>query len=456
MPLKSVNPANGELMREFDEISEEEVVVKIEEAHSTYLDWRVMSFEERGAYFKKAAELLKKNSIKYGEIMSREMGKPVSSAVAEAEKCAWVCEFYAEKAAEFLANEYVETGAGESYVQYDPLGVILAVMPWNYPFWQLFRAAAPIMMAGNTMLLKHASNVPHCAEVIEEVFKDAGFPAGAMINLPIGSSKVKAVIEHDLVMGATLTGSEYAGSQVAMQCGEQIKPTLLELGGSDPFIVLDDANLEDASTFAVTARFQNNGQSCIAAKRFIVVEDVYDRFVEMFAEKLRAKKFGNPMENDTDIGPLATESIMTDIEKQVDESVEAGAEVVMGGKRGEFEGGYYYEPTILTGVEKGMPVYDEETFGPVAAVIKVKDEDEAMAVANDTRLGLGSSIWTANTARAKLLAKRIDAGAVFINGMVKSDPRLPFGGVKRSGYGRELSQHGIRMFTNAKTVWIAK
>jgi succinate-semialdehyde dehydrogenase / glutarate-semialdehyde dehydrogenase len=455
MALKTINPATEEVIAEFDELSDEEVEAKISKAENCFQEWRHLSFEERGSYFLKAAELLKSKSREYGELMTLEMGKPVKQAVAEAEKCAWVCEYYAEKAEEILAKEVVETDAGESYIQYDPLGIVLAVMPWNYPFWQLFRAAAPIMMAGNTMILKHASNVPQCAVMIETIFREAGFPEGAMTNLAIGSSKVAAVIANKHVKAATLTGSEYAGSQVAKQCGEEIMPTLLELGGSDPFIVLADADVEKAAEAAVVARFQNNGQSCIASKRFIVVEDVFDDFVKKFKTNVEAKKFGDPMEDSTFIGPLATESILGDIVEQVDKSVEKGAKVVLGGKRQEGVG-YFYEPTLLSEVGPGMPVYDSETFGPVAAIIKVKDEEEAIRVANDTPLGLGGSIWSRNTEKAKKLSHHVDAGAVFINGMVKSDPRLPFGGVKKSGYGRELSGEGIKHFCNVKTIWIGK
>jgi succinate-semialdehyde dehydrogenase / glutarate-semialdehyde dehydrogenase len=455
MPLKTVNPANEEVIQEFDELSDSELEGKISKADAAYQEWRERSFSERAVPFLKAAELLKKNSREYGELMTLEMGKPITQAIAEAEKCAWVCEYYAEKAEDVLAKEIIETDAGESYVQYDPLGIILAVMPWNFPFWQLFRAAAPIMMAGNTMVLKHASNVPQCAELIERIFVEAGFPDGAFQNLAIGSGKVSKVIDDPRVKGATLTGSEYAGSQVAMQCGKEIMPTLLELGGSDPFIVLADADLDKAANAAVGARFQNNGQSCIASKRFIVMEDVFEEFVGKFKSNLEEKKFGNPMEEDTVIGPLATESILNDIVKQVDKSVEMGAKVVSGGKRREGVG-YFFEPTLLSEVGPGMPAYDEETFGPVAALIKVKNEDEAIKVANDTLLGLGGSIWTADIEKAKKLTHKIDSGAVFINGMVKSDPRLPFGGVKKSGYGRELAGEGIKHFTNIKTVWIGK
>ena len=453
MSLKSINPATGAVIKEYEELSAEQLEEKIGRAQSAVEKWRVLSFEERGAHMMKLAEVLKSKSREYGAIMSEEMGKPISAAVAEAEKCSWAAEFYAENAAKFLADEHAETDASESYVQYDPLGIVLAVMPWNFPFWQALRAACPALMAGNTMLLKHASNVPHCGIVIEELFKEAGFPEGVFQNLEIRSSAVEAILRDDRVVAATLTGSEYAGGQVAKTCGEEIKPTVLELGGSDPFIVLSDADLDLACEAAVKARFQNNGQSCIAAKRFIVMADRYEEFVEKFGELTAAQVVGDPTKEETQIGPLATGQILEDIVKQVDRSVEMGARVVTGGKK--IDGpGYFYEPTVLADVVKGMPLYDEETFGPAAAVIKVESEEEAIKVANDTPFGLGATLWTQDIEKAKCFTKEIFAGAVFINGMVKSDPRLPFGGIKKSGYGRELAQHGIREFVNAKTIWI--
>jgi len=453
MALVSTNPATEEVVKSFDEASEEEVKLMISKAQQAYEEWRYLSFEKRAEPMRRLADLLKNNSGKLGKIMTLEMGKPIKQAKAEAEKCAWVCEYYAEMARGFLARDYVDTGTRESYIQYDPLGIVLAVMPWNFPFWQVIRAAAPALMAGNVMLLKHASNVPQCGFKIEEICREAGFPEGVFTFLPIGSSKVGAVIKDPRVKAATLTGSGKAGSIVASECGSEIKKTVLELGGSDPFIVLEDAEIQLACEVAVSARFQNGGQSCIAAKRFIVVESGHDEFLEKFKQYAVAKKLGDPMQEDTDMGPLASKQILDDVVQQVDKSVEMGAEVVCGGKRLE-EKGYFYEYTILAGVKKGMPVYDQETFGPVAAVIKVANEEEAIKVANDTEFGLGASIWTKDVEKAKKLVAQIDAGAVFVNGMVKSDPRLPFGGVKKSGYGRELSGQGIREFVNEKTVWI--
>lgn len=453
MSLVSKNPATGEVMQEFDELTSEQIDAKIGKAQEAFHKWRKMSFAERAVPMKKLAQLMKERAREYGEIMTREMGKPISQAIAEAEKCAWAAEFYAEKAEEFLAPEIIETDGSESYVQHDPLGIVLAVMPWNFPFWQALRAACPALMAGNTMLLKHASNVPECGIVIEKVFVDAGFPEGVFQNLTIRSSSVEQILTDKRVVAATLTGSEYAGSEVAKTCGSKIKPTVLELGGSDPFIVLSDADLDFTCENAVKARFQNNGQSCIAAKRFIVMEDRYEEFIEKYKAAVESQIMGDPMKEETQIGPLATEQILKDIEVQVEKSVEMGARVVTGAERGE-GAGYFYKPTVLADVVKGMPLYDEETFGPAAAVIKVSSEEEALEVANDTDLGLGASIWTADTEKAKKMAADIFAGAVFINSMVKSDPRLPFGGTKTSGYGRELSHHGIKEFVNVKTVWV--
>ncbi|MDA1060717.1 MAG: NAD-dependent succinate-semialdehyde dehydrogenase [bacterium] len=452
--MKSINPATGEEIQTYEELTEDQITAKIAKGQEAFKEWKMKSFADRAALMRKAAELLRANARKYGETMAKEMGKPIKAAVAESEKCGLVCDFYADNAEKFLANEIVETDASESFVEHDPMGIILAVMPWNYPFWQAFRAAAPTIMAGNVMLLKHASNVPQCGIEIESIFTEAGFPEGVFQNLTIGSAKVEAIIRDERIKAATLTGSEYAGSQVASQCGKEIKKTVLELGGSDPFIVLADADLDKSCEVGVNARFQNGGQSCIAAKRFIVVEELFDEFIGKYKGILASQKIGDPMDEDTNIGPLATEQIFNDIVEQVDKSVEMGAEIIAGGKR-HGEKGFFYEPTILSNVTKGMPVYDQETFGPVSAIIKVKDAEEAIKVANDTHLGLGASLWTQDLDKAKDYVRRINAGAVFVNGMTKSDPRLPFGGINRSGYGRELSHHGIKEFVNAKTVWIA-
>ncbi len=453
MAIQTINPATGKIEKTFDEYPHEKVSDIIEKAHETFLNWRTVPFSERKKLMNHAAEILREKKNHYGEIITREMGKPISQAVSEVEKCVWVCEYYAENAETILQNEKVTTDASESYIEFDPLGVVLAVMPWNFPFWQVFRFAAPGLMVGNVGLLKHASNVPQSALAIEEIFSEAGFPENAFTTLLIGAKQVKDVIEHPKVKAATLTGSEPAGKTVAEACGRQLKKTVLELGGSDPFIVLEDANIDDAVKTAVTARLINNGQSCIAAKRFIVVEKVYEKFKEKFVGMMEKIIVGNPMDEKTELGPIAREDLLHELDAQVKKSVEMGAEILTGGK--VLPGnGFYYAPTILGNLKKGMPAYDDEIFGPVASLIKAKDENEAIQIANDTNFGLGAALWTNNPTKAKTLATKIETGNVFINGMVKSDPRLPFGGVKNSGYGRELSNYGIREFVNIKSVWI--
>ncbi|HED37257.1 MAG TPA: NAD-dependent succinate-semialdehyde dehydrogenase, partial [Ignavibacteria bacterium] len=400
-----------------------------------------------------AAKVLRENKRRYAEILTLEMGKPILQAYSEVEKCAWICDYYAENTEKMLSKEIIKTDASESFVQFDPLGVVLAVMPWNFPYWQVFRFAAPALMAGNAGVLKHSSNVPMSALAIEEVFNKAGFPENIFRTLLINSSLVKAVIENPLVKAATLTGSEYAGRKVSEVSGRNLKKTVLELGGSDPFIILNDADLNAAVKTGVTARLINNGQSCIAAKRFIVVEDVYDEFESKFVEKMKKIIVGNPMDESTELGPLAREDLLLELNQQVQNSVKAGAKILTGGKRLERKG-FYYPPTVISNVKKGMPAYSEELFGPVAIFIKAVDVNDAVRIANDTDFGLGASIWTNDIENAKKLATAIDSGAVFINGLVKSDPRLPFGGVKLSGYGRELSHYGIKEFVNIKSVWI--
>lgn len=453
MPIQSQNPATGEVVKTIDELSDAEIARKLEIAQSTFETWRKTSFPERAEKLKKAAEILRTDAREYGELATIEMGKPIKQAIAEVEKCALVCDYYAKNAEKILEHEIVATDASESYVQFDPLGIVLAVMPWNFPYWQVFRFIAPACMAGNVGLLKHASNVPQCASAIEEIFLRAGFPEGVFQNLLIGSSKVEGLIRDPRVKAVTLTGSEYAGRKVAATAADEIKKSVLELGGSDPFIVLADADIEAAASGAVMARLQNNGQSCIAAKRFIVVEEVYEKFCELYKAKFEALKIGNPMEEDTDVGPMVNESSREEIERQVTESIAKGARILTGGARIDGSG-YFYKPTILVDVKPGMPAYSEEFFGPVASVIKVKDADSAIHVANDTIFGLGASIWTRDTEKAKQLATKIESGCVFINSMVKSDPRLPFGGAKRSGFGRELSHYGMKEFVNIKTVWV--
>ena len=454
MAIQTVNPATEEIVKTFNEMSIEEVESIIEKSHETFLSWRKKSFSERSELMHKAASILREKKNEFGKIMTLEMGKPIRQAEAEAEKCAWVCDYYADNAESILKEEFIQTDASESYVRFDPLGVVLAVMPWNFPFWQVFRFAAPALMAGNVGILKHASNVPMCAEAIENIFLEAGFPEGAFKNLVISSKPVKDIIDNPLVKAATLTGSENAGRNVAERSGKNLKKTVMELGGSDPFIILPDADLEKASSVAVTARMINNGQSCIAAKRFIITEAVYDEFLELFLSKMQAVKMGDPMNPETELGPLARKDLMLELDEQVKQSVEAGAEILTGGKPVDGKG-YFYPPTVLVNIGKGSPAYEQELFGPVASVIKAKDEADAIRIANDTDFGLGASLWTNNIQHAKELAKEIESGSVFINGLVKSDPRLPFGGIKISGYGRELSHYGIKEFVNIKTVWIA-
>jgi len=453
MPLETLNPANEESVKVFDEMTDKAVDEIISSCHKEFIEWRKLSYSHRKPYMLKAARILNEETERYAKILTLEMGKTITQARAEVKKCAWVCEYYAENTESILKEELIETDAAESFVQFDPLGIVLAVMPWNFPFWQVFRFAAPALMAGNGALLKHASNVPQSALAIEEIFHKAGFPENIFRTLMIGSSKVSRVIENPLVKATTLTGSEFAGKKVAETCGANLKKSVMELGGSDPFIVLENADIELASSTAVTARLLNNGQSCIAAKRFIVVESIYDEFETLFLKKMRSIKIGDPMDEETDLGPMAREDLMLELHEQVRRSVEMGATVILGGKPLEGKG-YYYPPTIITNLIPGMPAYEDELFGPVASLIKVKNEDEAIRVANDSVFGLGASLWTSDINKAKLLATKIQAGSVFINGLVKSDPRLPFGGINISGYGRELSHYGIKEFVNIKTVWI--
>jgi succinate-semialdehyde dehydrogenase/glutarate-semialdehyde dehydrogenase len=451
--MKAVNPATGELIRDYPEHDDARIEEILARAEAAFTSWRKVSFAERSRLMTRVADLLRDRAGDYGRRMTEEMGKPIAAAEAEIDKCAWVCDFYAEHAAQFLAQETVSTDATRSFVRYDPLGPVLAIMPWNFPFWQLFRFAAPALMAGNVGLLKHASNVPGCALDIEEVFRDAGFPDGAMTTLLISSEKVKRVISHPKIRAVTLTGSEKAGMEVGAEAGRCLKKTVLELGGSDPFIVLGDVDPAEAGKQAAKARTINSGQSCIAAKRFLVEESIADRFEEEFAQAMAALKVGDPMDRENDLGPMAREDLLTALDDQVQRTVAAGATLRTGGHR--LEGvGWFYAPTVLTGVEPGMAAFDEETFGPVAAVTRARDAGHAVELANRSTLGLGASIWTADSARGEALAAEVQSGSVFVNGMVKSDPRLPFGGIKRSGYGRELSEVGIREFVNIKTIWV--
>jgi succinate-semialdehyde dehydrogenase/glutarate-semialdehyde dehydrogenase len=449
--LSSVNPATGEVLARFEEISDAELEARIARAAQTFRTWRRRPFAERAALMARAADVLDQRKEHWGRTMTLEMGKTFKSAVAEAEKCAWVCRFYAENAERFLADEEVKASATRSYVRSLPLGPVLAVMPWNFPFWQVFRFAAPALMAGNVGLLKHASNVPQSALAIEEVFRLAGFPDGCFQTLLVGSARVAPIIEDDRIVAATLTGSEGAGAAVASAAGKVIKKTVLELGGSDPFVVMPSASLDAAVKTAVTARCINNGQSCIAAKRFIVHDRIYDRFEREFVQRMKALKVGDPMDPATDVGPLATGAELKKLENQVSAAVRDGARLLLGGKALGGQG-FYYPPTVMTAIPRSSPAYREEIFGPVAMLHRVKDVDEAIAVANDVPFGLGSSVWTNDEAERRRFVDEVEAGATFVNAMVASDPRLPFGGVKRSGFGRELAREGIREFVNLKTV----
>jgi succinate-semialdehyde dehydrogenase/glutarate-semialdehyde dehydrogenase len=451
--LKSIDPSNGKELATFPELDEAGIEAAIDRAYASRHAWRDAGMDLRTAILRSVSGVLRAEKARFAALMTAEMGKPIVEAEAEVEKCAWTAAWIADNAARLLADEPLESTATKSYVRFQPLGVILAVMPWNFPFWQAFRAGLPALAAGNVMLLKHASNVPQCALAIEDVFREAGVPKGVFQTLLIGSGPVEGIVSDRRVAGVTLTGSEAAGAHVAATAGKALKKSVLELGGSDPFIVLEDADVKTAAAVACRARNQNNGQSCIAAKRFIVAEPIADEFEELFTKAVAALKVGNPMDRAHQVGPLARADLVDDLERQVKESVKKGAKVLTGGKRLD-NGGYFFEPTVLTGVKPGMPVYNEETFGPVAAVIRVRDAEEALKVANDSEFGLGSAIWTNDTERAELLAERVEAGLVFVNGMVASDARLPFGGVKRSGYGRELSSYGIREFTNIQTVWV--
>jgi succinate-semialdehyde dehydrogenase/glutarate-semialdehyde dehydrogenase len=454
MPIATANPATGQTVRTFDPLTAEQLDARLQCAADAYLRHRRTTFAERARMMLRAAEILESEKEAFGRIMVTEMGKTLKSAMEEAAKSAWGCRYYAENAERFLADEVVPTTASRSFVTFQPIGPVLAVMPWNFPFWQVFRFAAPALMAGNVGLLKHASNVPQCALAIEEIFRRAGFAEGVFQTLLIETGQVKSVIEDRRVAAVTLTGSNAAGSQVASAAGKVIKPTVLELGGSDPFIVMPGADLDAAAQTAVKARVVNNGQSCIAAKRFIVAEAVADEFERRFVAGMEGLVVGDPMDPKTDVGPLATEAQLRTIAGQVDQSVRAGARVLTGGRRLDLPG-WYYAPTVLTGVTPDAPAYREEVFGPVALLFRVKGLDEAIRLANDSPFGLGASAWTRNDAeRARFIAE-IEAGMVFINAMVASDPRVPFGGVKESGYGRELGHYGIREFVNIKTAWIA-
>jgi len=454
VPIATVNPATGETLRTFDALNDAQIDEKIACAASAFDVNRARSFSERAARMRRAGELLDERKDNYGRLLTTEMGKPVKAAVAEVQKCALVCRYYAEHAEAHLADEHVKTEAFESFIRYQPIGPVLAVMPWNFPFWQVFRFAAPALMAGNVGLLQHASNAPQSALAIEEVLRDAGFDHDEFQTLLIGADQVTRILEDERVKAATLTGSEPAGASVASIAAKHIKKSVLELGGSDPFVVMPSADLEQAVDTAVKARIVNNGQSCIAAKRFIVHEKIYDQFAAQFVAAMDALKVGDPMDESIDVGPLAMPQLVNDIEKQVRDSVAAGAKLLCGGKR-LGDRGNFYAPTVLADIPENAPAYAEETFAPVASLFRVRDAEEAIALANATTFGLGSSVWTNDRAEADRFIDDIEAGQVFVNAMVASDPRVPFGGVKHSGFGRELGVHGIREFVNIKTIWIS-
>jgi len=448
----TTNPFTGEIIYKFPGQTESQVNGIIQKANNSFLDWKNIPISQKGALFIQLAKTLRKNKEDYARLITAEMGKIISESRAEIEKCAWLCEYYAENAEQMLAPEIIESDASKSYVRFDPIGIIYAIMPWNFPFWQALRAAVPTIMAGNVVVLKHAPNVFGCALAIEKLFIEAGFPANVFSNLVIPIEISENIIANPLVQGVTITGSQKAGSIVASQAGKYLKKCVLELGGSDPFIILADANFNQACQVGTNSRMMNSGQVCIAAKRFIVEESIFGDFIRKQRDLLQSLQLGGPMDENTQLGPMARIDLLEQIEKQVDDSLKMGAKLFCGGKRIDNK---FYAPTLLFDVQKGMPVYDEETFGPVSVVIPAKNAEEAVRIANDTSFGLGASIWTKNLKLAEEMASKIDAGAVFINGMVKSDPRLPFGGTKRSGFGRELASFGIREFTNIKTVWIA-
>jgi len=453
MPITSVNPATGKPIRTYEEMTPGQVAAAVTQAHDTWLTWRTTTFAARAQLMKKAAGILRERKQELATLMAAEMGKPLKQGIAEAEKCALACDYYAANAEAHLAPDIVQTEGSKSYVVYEPLGVVLAIMPWNFPLWQVYRFAVPALMAGNVGVLKHASNVPGCALIIEQIFTQAGFPAGAFRTLLAGSKQVQAVIEHPLVRAVTLTGSTPAGKAVAAQAGAVLKKTVLELGGSDPYLVLEDADLEHAVQTCVNSRLINGGQSCIAAKRFIVVEPVRAAFTDRFLAVMKGKQIGDPLAEGTDVGPQARHDLRDALHKQVVASVERGASLLLGGEIPSGDGAYY-PPTVLAKVKPGMPAYDEELFGPVAAIVGVKDEADAVRVANDTVFGLGAAVFTQDVARGERIARQLEAGSTFVNSSVASDPRLPFGGIKGSGYGRELGAYGIKEFVNVKTVYV--
>ena len=456
MSITSINPVTGSIIKSYTADSEQAVLTKIENANAVWADWKGLSLQKKAALLKRTATVLRKDKKELAKLMALEMGKPLQAGLDEIEKCASVCEYYATSGAEHLADQLIETEASKSYVSFQPLGIVFAIMPWNFPFWQVFRFLAPGLMAGNCGLLKHASNVPGCALAIAQVLLDAGFPEHVFQTLMIDSKTAQKVIAHPLVKAVTLTGSTAAGMQVAKQAAGLLKKSVLELGGSDPYLILDDADLESAAEICAQSRLINNGQSCIAAKRFIVTAAVEQKFLELFSAKMASKVTGDPLDKLSDLGPMARADLRDELHQQVMDNIKKGAKCILGGVIPDFEGEHaFYTPTILTGVKKGMPAYDQELFGPVATVISAKDTAEAIQIANDTSFGLGSAVFTADLAEGERIARlELQAGSAFVNAMVKSDPRLPFGGINQSGYGRELGLYGIHEFVNIKTVYI--
>ena len=455
MAIASINPATGELTKRFDAHTNDEIESALDRAVSAFEKHRRSSFAERAVKLQRAAEILEKDRKRLARIITNEMGKLLRESIDEIEKCARGCRFYAEHGEKFLTEQIVSSDeAGQSHVRYEPLGTVLAIMPWNFPFWQVFRFAAPALMAGNVGLLKHASNVPQCSLAIEDIFRDAGFDPGVFQTLLIENEAVEKIIRDPRVKAVTLTGSEGAGSAVASTAGREVKKSVLELGGSDPFIVMPSAKLDDAISTGVKSRMVNSGQSCIAAKRFIIAEAIYESYIAQFVEKMKKLKLGDPTEETTEVAPLSSENILRGVDDQVQKSVAAGAKILCGGKRAEGPG-YFYEPTVLAEIPKNAPAYREEVFGPVALFFRAGDRKEAIAIANDSSFGLGASVWTNDSAEQEFFSHELESGMVFVNAMVASDPRVPFGGVKRSGYGRELGAEGIREFTNVKTIWIS-
>lgn len=450
MEFKSINPYNGELIATHQAHTSDEINAMLEQSDNAFKSWRKVPIQERAKLMRKAAEVLREEVDTYAEMITKEMGKPISESRGEVKKCAWVCEYYAENTKDFLKDELIETDAAKSLVKHDPLGTIMAVMPWNFPFWQVFRFAAPTLMAGNTGVLKHASNVYGCAKLIEEVFIKAGFPTGVFQNLIFDHELTESIVSNKLIKAVSLTGSEKAGSTIAGFAGKYLKKSLMELGGNNAFIVWKDADIDAAVKLAISARMMNTGQSCIAAKRFILVDEIYEEFVSKFLEELKNLKTGDPMDESTTIGTLAREDLAEDLQSQMKKSIDAGAKLLAGGK----QNGSFHEPTVLGNVKPGMPAFDEETFGPLAAMIRAKDMDEAFELSNQSKYGLGVTVCTKNVDLALEMSDRVEDGAYFINELVKSDPRLPFGGTKRSGYGRELAKDGMMEFINRKTIYV--